>query len=81
MAEYAALFRPTRCPEAKRFCERKKAKTNKIVATKALAHKLARACYHIPGEGKPFDLTRCFAWRTTAIRQATYGDWGRNQLH
>jgi hypothetical protein len=30
---------------AKRFYERKKAKTNAIVATKALAHKLARACY------------------------------------
>jgi hypothetical protein len=31
-----------------------------VVATKALAHKLARACYHIPKEGKPFDVTRCF---------------------
>jgi hypothetical protein len=30
-------------------------------ATKALAHKLARACYHILKEGKPFDVTRCFA--------------------
>ena len=34
---------------------------NNIVATKALAHKLARACYHILKEGKPFDVTRCFA--------------------
>ena len=49
------------CPEAKRFHERKKAKTNNVVATKALAHKLARACYHILKEGKPFDVTRCFA--------------------
>jgi transposase len=49
------------CPEAKRFYERKKARTNNIVATKALAHKLARACYHILKEGKPFDVTRCFA--------------------
>lgn len=47
--------------EAKRFYERKKAKTNSIVATKALAHKLARACYHILKERKPFDATRCFA--------------------
>ena len=49
------------CPEAKRFYERKKAKTNTAVATKALAHKLARACYHILKERKPFDVTRCFA--------------------
>jgi hypothetical protein len=35
-----------------------------IVATKALAHKPARACYHILGEGKPFEATRCFAPRT-----------------
>jgi transposase len=49
------------CPEAKRFYERKKARTNTAVATKALAHKLARACYHILKEGKPFDVTRCFA--------------------
>ena len=34
---------------------------NTVVATKALAHKLARACYHILKEGKPFDVTRCFA--------------------
>ena len=57
----AANFAKRSCPEAKRFHERKKAKTNNIVATKALAHKLARACYHILREGKPFDVTRCFA--------------------
>ena len=32
---------------AKHFYETKKRKTNNIVAMKALAHKLARACYHI----------------------------------
>ena len=47
--------------EAKRFYERKKAKTNNVVATKALAHKLARASYHILKEKQPFDVTRCFA--------------------
>jgi transposase len=57
----AANFAKRFCPEAKRFHERKKARTNNIVATKALAHKLARACYHILKEGKPFDATRCFA--------------------
>ena len=43
----AANFARRFCPEAKRFYERKKAHTNTIVATKALAHKLARACYHM----------------------------------
>lgn len=47
--------------EAKRYYERKKAKTNTAVATKALAHKLARACYHMLKENKPFNVTRCFA--------------------
>ncbi|MDK9704917.1 MAG: IS110 family transposase [Sulfuritalea sp.] len=47
--------------EAKRFYERKKARTNNLVATKALAHKLARACFHILKERTPFDVRRCFA--------------------
>jgi transposase len=57
----AANFARRFCAEAGRFHARKKAKTNNVVATKALAHKLARACYHILKEGKPFDVTRCFA--------------------
>src|SRR5437667_462856 len=48
------------CPEARRFHDRKRAKTNAIVATKALAHKLARACYHMLRTGEPFDMKRCF---------------------
>jgi hypothetical protein len=47
--------------EAKRFFERKKARTNAVVATKALAHKLARASYHVLKTKQPFDVTRCFA--------------------
>jgi len=57
----AANFALRNCVEAKRFYERKKAKTNNAVAIKALAHKLARACFHILKERKPFDVTRCFA--------------------
>ena len=57
----AANFALRYCPEAKRFYERKKAKTNNVVAIKALAHKLARACFHILKEKKPFDVKRCFA--------------------
>lgn len=57
----AANFALRYCPEAKRFYERKKARTNNVVAVKALAHKLARASYHILKERQPFDVTRCFA--------------------
>ncbi|MGE0556873.1 MAG: transposase [Burkholderiales bacterium] len=56
-AHFAARF----SPQAKRFYERKRAKTNAAVAAKALAHKLARACYHILKSGQPFDAGRCFA--------------------
>jgi transposase len=48
------------CPEAKRFHDRKRARTNAVVATKALAHKLARACYHVLKDQRPFDMQRCF---------------------
>ena len=37
----------------KRFYQRKAAKTNNIVATKAVAHKLARAAYHVMRERAP----------------------------
>jgi len=47
--------------EARRFFDKKKTKTNNVVATKALAHKLARASYHILKEKQPFDVKRCFA--------------------
>jgi transposase len=57
----AANFALRYCAEAKRFYERKKVKTNTILARKALAHKLARACFHMLKEHKPFDMTRCFA--------------------
>ena len=57
----AANFARRYCPQAKRFYERKKARTNNIVATKALAHKLARACYHMLKQRAPFDVKRCFA--------------------
>ena len=57
----AAHFALRNCPPAKRFYERKKRQRNGAVATKALAHKLARACYHILRQQKPFELGRCFA--------------------
>jgi transposase len=57
----AANFARRFCAEAKRFFERKKARTNAVIATKALAHKLARASYHVLKDGKPFEVKRCFA--------------------
>jgi transposase len=57
----AANFARRYSDDAKRFFERKKARTNSIVATKALAHKLARASYHVLKAGQPFDVKRCFA--------------------
>lgn len=56
----AANFAIRFCPEAKRFYDRKKARTNGIVALKAIAHKLARACYHMLRTQQPFELKRCF---------------------
>jgi transposase len=43
------------------FYQRKAARTNKIVASKAVAHKLARAAYWIMRERVPFDIERAFA--------------------
>ena len=56
----AANFALRYSPEAKRFYDREKSKTNNVVAIKALAHKLARACFHMLKEKKPFDAERCF---------------------
>lgn len=47
-------------PLAKRFYERKRQKTNNIVAIRALAHKLARAAYYMLRDQKPFDAKRLF---------------------
>jgi len=57
----AANFARRFCPEANAFHERKKAKTNGVLATKALAHKLARASYHILKDKRAFEVKRCFA--------------------
>ncbi len=57
----AAHFAVRWQPEARRFYERKQAKTNGIVAIRALAHKLARASYYMLKEQKPFEAGRLFA--------------------
>jgi transposase len=45
----------------RQFYQRKKAKTNGVIAIKAVAHKLARACYHILKDQTSFDVERAFA--------------------
>jgi transposase len=48
-------------PLVTRFYQRKKAKTHRVVALKAVAHKLARACYYVMRDEVPFDVGRAFA--------------------
>lgn len=47
-------------PLIRRWYERKRARKHRVVAINAVAHKLARACYHKLHEGRTFDLTRAF---------------------
>jgi transposase len=48
-------------PQIAQFYQRKRAKTKVVVALKAVAHKLARACYYLMRDTVPFDVTRAFA--------------------
>lgn len=56
----AANFAIRYCDPAKKFYQRKKAKRNAVVAIKAVAHKLARACFHMLKTGEVFSVERCF---------------------
>lgn len=47
--------------EAQRYYQKKAAKTKTVVATKTLAHKLARAAYYMIRDNVPFDETKMFA--------------------
>jgi len=44
----------------KSYSQRKKAKTKGVVAIKAVAHKLCRACYYIMRDRVAFDITKAF---------------------
>jgi len=44
----------------KSFDQRKKAKSKAVVAIKAVAHKLCRACYYIMRDQVPFNITKAF---------------------
>ena len=42
------------------YYQRKQSRTKRIVVLKAVAHKLARACYHMIKEDTAFNMTRAF---------------------
>lgn len=48
-------------PEAQKYFQRKRSKTNGIIAIRALAHKLARASYHVMRDHVDFDPEKAFA--------------------
>jgi transposase len=53
-ANFAVRYNPT----IKRYYQRKRAKTNGIVAIKTVAHKPARACYYMLRKGSDFEVAR-----------------------
>jgi transposase len=57
-AQFALRFQP----EAQRFYQRKLAKSrnNTVLARKAVAHKLSRACYYMMRDLVPFEATKAF---------------------
>jgi len=57
----AANFAVRYNDKIKAFYQKKKAKTNGIIAIKAVANKLARACYHILKDQVAFDVNKAFA--------------------
>lgn len=56
----AANFAKRYSTRAQRFYQRKMAKTNKIIATKALSNKLCRASYFVMRDHVPYDEERVF---------------------
>ncbi len=56
----AANFAIRSYPNVKKFYQRKMSKTNNIVAIKAVANKLARACYYVMKDQEAFDPKKAF---------------------
>ncbi len=55
-----ANFARRYCPYAKKFYQRKEAKTNRLVAIKALSNKMARASYYIMRDQVEYDPGKLF---------------------
>jgi transposase len=56
----AAQFMRRHCPEAKRWYQRKLSRSKQVVATKALASKICKACYFIMKDQVDFDVKKIF---------------------
>lgn len=57
----AAHFAVRYAPPIQRFHARKKARTKGVIATKAVAHKLARAAFYLLRDEVEFDVTKAFS--------------------
>lgn len=55
-AHYAIRFEPA----IKKFYQKKKSKSKEVVAIKAIANKLSKACYYIMRDGVSYDLSKGF---------------------
>jgi len=55
-----ATFAKRYYPAVQRWYDRKASKRHKVLALKAVAHKLARGCYHVLRDHKDFDIERAF---------------------
>src|SRR5215475_7137558 len=56
----AAQFAIRFSPRVQRFYQRKQAKSHLMIARRAVAHKLSRACYYIMRDLMPFDVHKAF---------------------
>lgn len=56
----ASNFMRRYCPESKRWYQRKASRSNQVVATKALASKICKACYFIMRDQVDFDVKKIF---------------------
>ncbi len=56
----AANYMRRYCPEAKRYHQKKMARSKQVVATKALASKISKACFYIMRDQVDFDVKKMF---------------------
>jgi len=56
----AAHFAVRHCAKIRSYEQKKKAKSKAIIAIKAVAHKLCRACYYIMRDRVAFDVSKAF---------------------
>ena len=69
----AAHFAGRSDAQCRRFYDRKKQQTNPLIATKALACKLAKAAWHVMAEDVPYDAARVFG----PAKNSDFGETGR----